>query len=87
MTFNIPMHITLYTKEGCTPCENVKTYLMLREHVYPHELEEVDITQDHDTFAFYRYIIPVLQIGDITLKAPIFNGQIEAALKAASASG
>ena len=79
------MLITLYTKEGCTPCVNVKTYLMLREHVYPHELVEVDITQDHDTFAFYRYIIPVLQIGDVTLKAPILNGQIEAALERASA--
>ncbi|MGB1253161.1 MAG: glutaredoxin family protein [Candidatus Promineifilaceae bacterium] len=78
------MIITLYTKAGCTPCNNVKTYLALREHVYPHELVEVDITQDRDTFAYYRYIIPVVKIGETTLSAPILNGAIESALKQAS---
>ena len=72
--------ITLYTKEGCHLCEDVKGYLALREWRYPHKLVEVDITQDHDLFARYRYSIPVIKIGTTTLKAPITNHQLEQAL-------
>ena len=75
------MIITLYTKDDCTLCENVKTYLALRADPYPHKLVEVDITQDHNTFARYRFCIPVVKIGNTTLRAPITNGQLEAALK------
>lgn len=72
--------ITLYTKDGCTLCDIVKDHLATREAAYPHQLVEVDITKDHDTFMRYRYIIPVVEIGDVTLKAPISRGQVDAAL-------
>ncbi len=72
---------TLYTKDGCTLCDHVKEYLETRVDDYPHTLTEVDITQNHDTFMRYRYIIPVVEIGDVTLKAPITNVQIEKALE------
>lgn len=75
--------ITLYTKDGCTLCDYVKAHLVTRQDDFPHQLTEVDITQDHATFMYYRYIIPVVEIGEMTLKAPITNEQLEAALAAA----
>ena len=66
------MHpVTLYTKENCHLCDIVKTHLADLAEKYPHTLQEVDITTDPDLYARYRYIIPVVQIGDQTLKAPI----------------
>ena len=54
--------ITLYTKDDCTLCDLVKGYLALRQHVYPHELVEVDISADPDLLAYYRFIIPVVDL-------------------------
>jgi hypothetical protein len=47
---------------------------------FPHTLHEIDITADPDLWQQYRYRIPVLQIGDIELAAPISRQQLEAAL-------
>ena len=74
--------ITLYTKAGCTLCNHVKDYLSERMSAHPHVLNEIDITEDHDTFARYRFSIPVVEIGETTLKAPITNKEMEKALKA-----
>lgn len=76
--------VTLYTKDGCHLCEDVKGYLALHEERYPHTLDEVDITQDNELFARYRFSIPVIKIGETTLKAPITNLQLEAALQKAA---
>lgn len=78
--------ITLYTKEGCGLCDEVKHELAVLSAAYPHQLEEVDITQDHDLFARYRFMIPVVTIGQIDLKAPITREELRAALKTAVAS-
>ncbi len=75
---------TLYTKDACTLCDYVKNYLILRQPVHPHTLIEVDITSDPDLFARYRFSIPVLECGDIRLKAPISNGEIEQLLRESS---
>lgn len=73
--------ITLYTKDPCPLCDEAKEMLDALRPTYPHQLKEVDITADHDTFAKYRYIIPVLKIGEQTLKAPLTLMQITAALR------
>lgn len=65
------IEITLYTKDPCPLCEDVKALLGTLEGTYPHTLTEVDITQDADLNARYRYEIPVLQVGQTRLKAPI----------------
>lgn len=75
--------VTLYTKLGCTPCAAVRGYLALRQHAYPHRLIEIDITQDAAAAALYRYAIPVVEIGRARLFAPILNGDLEQALRAA----
>lgn len=48
---------------------------------YPHVLQEIDITADQELFFKYRYIIPVVTIGEQTLKAPITLFQLTAALR------
>lgn len=75
--------ITLYTKEGCTLCEKVKAQLALLaadNEAWAYQLTEIDITADPDLFARYRFSIPVLHIGTLTLKAPISTPQLAAAL-------
>jgi glutaredoxin len=69
--------LTLYTKAGCTLCDDVKNYLSLRQRAYPHQLIEVDITRDPTLLARYRFSIPVLECGESRLKAPIINREIE----------
>jgi glutaredoxin len=75
--------VTLYTKAGCGLCEEVKDELAELAADYPHHLREVDITEDTDLFARYRYTIPVVKAGIQMLKAPITKSQLEAALQTA----
>lgn len=47
--------------------------------VYPHQLTEIDIAQDHELFSRYHYIIPVVHIGAVKLQAPITIDQLRIA--------
>ncbi|MCB8983156.1 MAG: glutaredoxin family protein [Ardenticatenaceae bacterium] len=78
--------ITLYTKDGCGLCDEVKAELAVLAAAYPHRLVEVDITQDADLFARYRYTIPVVEIGAVTLQAPITAVALIDALQTAVSS-
>ena len=73
--------VTLYTKDGCGLCDEVKAELADLAKAFPHDLQEVDITKDADLFARYRFSIPVVKIGEQTLKAPITKSQLQAALQ------
>ena len=73
--------VTLYTKEGCGLCNEVKAELAGLAVDFPHNLQEIDITQDSGLFARYRFAIPVVKIGDVTLNAPITAVQLAAALE------
>ncbi|MFQ5422192.1 MAG: glutaredoxin family protein [Anaerolineae bacterium] len=63
--------VTLYTKENCGLCDEVKAKLATLADAYPHQLTEVNINQNHNLFARYRYVIPDVEIGDTRLLAPI----------------
>ena len=76
--------VTLYTKDGCGLCDEVKAKLAELAKAFPHDLQEVDITKDADLFARYRFSIPVVKIGEQTLKAPITRNQLQSALQIAS---
>lgn len=52
-------------------CDDVKALLNTMAETYPHHLREIDITLDKELNARYRFQIPVLQIGERQLKAPI----------------
>lgn len=79
--------VTLYTKEGCGLCEDAKRDLTHLQANYPHRLTEIDITSDPALFARYRYVIPVIHVGEMELQAPITAVQLKTALAAASGSG
>ncbi|WP_420642377.1 glutaredoxin family protein [Candidatus Leptofilum sp.] len=73
--------ITLFTKEGCGLCDDVKSSLELLKPSFPHQLQEVDITKDGGLLQKYRYAIPVVKIGDVELAAPITAVQLRHALQ------
>ena len=76
--------VTLFTKDGCGLCDEVKVSLTNLHASYPHQLNEVDITQDKTLFSQYHYTIPVVQIGSLELAAPITAVQLQHALQTAS---
>jgi hypothetical protein len=59
----------------------VKSALLKLASRYPHELTEVDITEDAVLFEQYRFNIPVITIGSRQLQAPITLAELETALK------
>ncbi|GAB4268109.1 MAG: hypothetical protein Kow0080_10750 [Candidatus Promineifilaceae bacterium] len=73
--------VTLYTKQGCHLCEDVKAQLAALSFVYPHSLVEIDIYKAPDLLRAYHLIIPVVEIGEIRLQAPITQMQLTAALQ------
>ena len=56
----------LFTKAGCTLCDDAKAVLRAVSAAAPHSLEAVDITDaEHEGwFRRYKYDIPVLHIGE-----------------------
>lgn len=76
--------LTLYTKEGCGLCEDVKRELAALAPIYPHALTEIDITGDPALFRRYCFTIPVLRVDDVELEAPITRQQLVAALRKAT---
>lgn len=72
--------VTLFTKPGCGLCDEVKAELDSLQLLFPHQLSEVDITQDSELFDKYRYTIPVVKVGDVELMAPITAVQLQQTL-------
>ncbi|KAJ8603978.1 hypothetical protein CTAYLR_003351 [Chrysophaeum taylorii] len=75
--------ISLYTKEGCTLCDDAKDVLAACRSDIPHSLELVDITdEDNESWwGRYKYDIPVLHIdGVYWAKHRITRDQARAAL-------
>ena len=77
--------VTLFTRPGCGLCEEVKTHLTSLAPEIPHQLTEVDIRQDATLLEKYRFIIPVVKIGDDLLAAPITAVQLKLSLEKAAA--
>jgi glutaredoxin len=54
------VRLVLYTKPGCGLCEEMKTEMKTAGVGHLYTLEEVNIENDAELFAQYRYDIPVL---------------------------
>lgn len=74
------MQVTLFSKSGCHLCEDVKAELASLTTTYPHTLKEIDITTSIHLMEKYHLTIPVVQIGDVELQAPISREQLITAL-------
>lgn len=57
--------VVLYSKPGCHLCEEMKAEMSKAGCSDLYELEELDIEDDPDLFARYRYEIPVLSINEV----------------------
>jgi glutaredoxin len=57
--------VVLYTKPGCGLCEEMKEQMLLANCGDLYTLEEVNIENDAELYARYRYEIPVLFINDV----------------------
>ena len=73
--------VVLYTKPNCTLCKEMKGQMAAANCDALYTLEEVNIEQDADLFALYRYEIPVLCINDVqafrhTLAAEEFRAYV-----------
>lgn len=78
------LNVTLFTRTGCKLCDEVKADLQDLQAQYPHRLAEVDIDADASLVAAYGQIIPVVEVGPYTLKAPITRQKLQMTLGAAS---
>jgi uncharacterized membrane protein len=64
------IQVTLYTKSNCHLCDQAREELRALENEFPHRLVEVDIESAPRLIEKYHDIIPVVQIGPYTLRAP-----------------
>jgi uncharacterized membrane protein/thiol-disulfide isomerase/thioredoxin len=76
--------ITLYTRENCSLCDEVRAELEALQEKFPHRLVAVDIDSDPALAAKYGEAIPVVEVGPYSLKAPITPQSLAMTLGAAS---
>ncbi len=79
----MPIQIVFYTKPGCHLCEDVEEVLDLLAEQHSLAVQQIDITQDADVYSRYWSKIPVIEIGDTLLQAPIDARALQAAVIAA----
>ena len=58
------MRVQIYTKPGCSLCEEARDLLAEAKKDVALEVEEIDIYSQQALFDRYRYRIPVIRIGD-----------------------
>ena len=78
------LNVTLYMRDPCELCEQVKKDLKALENKFPHHLVEVNIDSEPALKEKYGDQIPVVEIGPYKLKAPITSQTLEMTLGAAS---
>jgi len=84
MAENNILNVTLYTRDACKLCDEVKKHLTDLQKKFPHRLVEVDIDSDQTLKQTFALEIPVIDIGPYRLKAPISRQSLEMTLGAAS---
>lgn len=76
------MMVRLYSKPGCSLCDEAREVLERLRQRLPFELVEEDIRADPDLFARYRYSIPVVILGGHdTFTHPLEEARVEACLR------
>ncbi len=83
MTETALLTVTLYTRQDCRLCDEVRGVLERLQKKYPHTLVEVDIDSDPKLQKSYFDQIPVVEVGPYQLKAPITQQALATTLAAA----
>jgi hypothetical protein len=84
MTETMLLNVTLYMRENCGLCDEVKEHLQSLQNTFPHRLAEVNIESDPVLQKAYFDQIPVVEVGPYRLKAPITRQALSMTLGAAS---
>ena len=78
------MYLHLYSKPACCLCDELKRDLLTLQPEFGFVLEEHNIEEEAESFARFRYLIPVLEIeGGELLYPPHTGHQIYQALRSA----
>jgi hypothetical protein len=77
----VSIDVVLYAKPGCHLCEDVADWLEQLGERRPLRVTTIDITADFELHRRYWDRIPVVQIGDQTLAAPIEPRALAAAIE------
>lgn len=78
------MRVTIYVKDDCPLCDEAKEQLAGLAGQYPHTLVEVDIGSDPSLLRRYGELVPVIEAGPYTLRAPFDPAQLKVTLAAAA---
>ncbi len=62
--------VQLFTRQGCTLCEQAEADLLSLQGEYPHQVEKVDVDQDPKQGKPFAEMVPVVKVGPYTLRAP-----------------
>ncbi len=84
MAENTLLNVTLYMREDCKLCDEVRDNLVSLQKKFPHRLAEVNIDSDPVLQQKYSEQVPVVKVGPYQLKAPIAKQALEMTLGAAS---
>lgn len=77
------LKVTLYSRQDCHLCEQVKADLDALHERYPHQLTVIDVDGTPELRKAYGFEVPVVEIGPYTLKAPIAQHELALTLGAA----
>jgi len=75
--------VTLYSRDDCHLCEQVKQYLENLQTEISHNLTVIDVDNDPDLQRAYGFDVPVVEVGPYKLKAPISLEELRITLLAA----
>lgn len=78
------INVTLYQKEDCHLCEQVRKDLEEIQEKIPHKLITIDIDSDETLRDMFAVDIPVVEIGPYRLKYPFSKQDLEMTLRAAN---
>lgn len=74
----------MYTRKDCAPCDQARNDLAALQSRVPHRLVEVDIDGDRILSSKFADLVPVVEVGPYSLKAPFNRQKLEMTLGAAN---
>jgi uncharacterized membrane protein len=77
------IEVTLYSRDDCHLCEQVRSCLEELQGEIPHTLFVVDVDAQPELQKEYGFNVPIVKVGPYTLKAPIERTDLLVTLKAA----
>jgi glutaredoxin len=82
------MRVEIYSKPGCSLCEEARAVLERVRQRVPFELHEVDIRSDPALHARHRYDIPVVLLeGEVAFRHRVDEGELEERLRRGASAG